>query len=590
MSILHENDYPSKKLVNWFWKTYVRARLPILLVGFLLMTVEGGALGLLSYMVRPMFDEIFIAGDKGAVFWVSMGVFSIFIARALAGFAQRILMAAVARNVSADIQRDLVNHMVDLDGSFFQENSPGVLIERVRGDPGAAAGIISATFSAAGRDLVGLISLLSVAVYIDWLWTLIAVVGAPLMLFPILYLQKLIRKTSRLVRNAAAKIATRLDELFHGINTVKVNGTEKYETQRFTSEVDILVNAQLRAVAASAGIPALMDVVAAVGFLGVLSYGGLQIIDGEKTVGEFMSFFTAIALVFEPLRRLGAISGAWQVALVSLERIYGVFQIQPSIVSPVNAVSVPDDPSKADVILNNVSFSYGDQPVLDRASFVAEAGKTTALVGASGAGKSTVFNMLTRLIEPDSGNVTIGGIDAKALDLHALRRLFSVVTQDAQLFDESIRDNILLGVETSEERLSVALDAAHVTDFLPNQTKGIDTPAGPRGSGLSGGQRQRVAIARALLRDTPILLLDEATSALDARSEAIVQGALESLSKGRTTLVIAHRLATVRNADKIVVMDRGRVVDQGTHAELIKREGIYKNLYQLQFAEENQPS
>ncbi len=590
MSILHEKDYPSKTLVNWFWKSYVRGRLPLLLVGFLFMTVEGGALGLLSYMVRPMFDEIFIAGDKGAVFWVSMGVFAIFIARALAGFAQRFMMATVARNVSADIQRDLVSHMVDLDGSFYQKNSPGVLIERVRGDPGAAANIISATLSAAGRDFIGLISLLSVAVYIDWLWTLIAVIGAPLMLFPILYLQKLIRKTSRLVRNAAAKIATRLDELFHGINTVKVNGTEEYETARFNIEVKKLVNAELRAVAASAGIPALMDIVAAVGFLGVLSYGGLQIIDGEKTVGEFMSFFTAIALVFEPLRRLGAISGAWQVALVSLERIYGVLQIQPNIVSPVNAAPLPEDPSKADVVLDNVSFSYGDQPVLENASLVAEAGKTTALVGASGAGKSTVFNMLTRLIEPDSGNVTIGGIATNTLNLHDLRGLFSVVTQDAQLFDESIRDNILLGIETSDEHLSVAVDAAHVTDFLSDQAQGLDTNAGPRGSGLSGGQRQRVAIARALLRDTPILLLDEATSALDAQSEAIVQGALESLSKGRTTLVIAHRLATVRNADKIVVMDRGRVVDQGTHTELIKREGIYKNLYQLQFAEDNQSS
>jgi len=563
----------------------VRSRLGLLVVGFLLMAVEGGALGMLSYMVRPMFDDILVAANRSAVFWVASIVFLIFVARAGAGFMQRVLMARVARMVSADMQRDLVRHMVDLDGSFYRENSPGVLLERVRGDPGAAANIIASTFSAFGRDLVALVSLLSVALYIDWLWTIITIAGAPLLVFPVLILQKLIRKTARAVRNAAATIATRLDEMFHGINTVKLNSTEDYESQRFNREVSIMVDAELKSVAASAGIPAMMDLVAAIGFFGVLSYGGLQIIDGNKTVGEFMSFFTAIALLFEPLRRLGTLSGAWQTALVSLERIYGVFQIKAEIVSPTNPVALPVAPAQADIELRDVDFAYGDQPILRGASFVAEAGKTTALVGASGAGKSTVFNLLTRLIDADAGEVLVGGVQAKALDLKDLRALFSVVTQDAQLFDESIRDNILLGQASADTELSTALDAAHVSDFLAEQAEGLDTRAGPRGSALSGGQRQRVAIARALLRDTPILLLDEATSALDAQSEAIVQTALERLSEGRTTLVIAHRLSTVRGADSIVVMDHGRVVDQGTHAQLIKRAGIYKNLYELQFSE-----
>jgi ATP-binding cassette, subfamily B, bacterial MsbA len=233
-----------------------------------------------------------------------------------------------------------------------------------------------------------------------------------------------------------------------------------------------------------------------------------------------------------------------------------------------------------------VHMAYGDLGVLHGVSFTAPAGKTTALVGASGAGKSTIFSLLTRLADAQSGTVTINGVPSTAFDLTTLRGLFSVVTQDALLFDESLRDNILLGQDVTDSHLSRVLQAAHVTDFLSALPGGLDSPAGPRGSNLSGGQRQRVAIARALLRDTPVLLLDEATSALDTKSESIVQTALEQLSQGRTTLVIAHRLSTVRNADKIVVLDKGRVADQGTHDELLARGGLYADLYNMQFKDQ----
>ncbi len=550
------------------------------------MAVEGGALGLLAYLMQPMFDDIFVAGEKSAVFLVAVSVSGLFLARAAAGLFQKILTATAARRVSGEIQRDLVAHMVTLDGEFYHQNSPGVLLERVRGDPAAAANIISSLFSTFGRDMVSVVVLLGVAINIDWVWTLIAIAAAPILFFPVLVLQKLIRKISRNARNAAAKLSTRLDEMFHGINTVKLNGTEGYESRRFNTEVETLVDAELKTTAATAGLPAIVDVASAIGFFGVLSYGGVQIIDGDKTVGEFMSFFTAISLLFDPIRRLGALSGQWQTAVVSLERVYSIFELRPQIRSPNKPVDLPADPKLADLTLDNVGFAYGDQEILRDVSFVAQAGKTTALVGVSGAGKSTIFNVLTRLVDAKSGHVKIGGTDTKAFDLTELRSLFSVVTQDAQLFDESIKDNILLGGETSDEFLTTALTAAHVADFLDNQSDGVDTMAGPRGSALSGGQRQRVAIARALLRDTPILLLDEATSALDAKSESIVQAALEKLSEGRTTLVIAHRLSTVRGADKIIVMDQGMVVDQGTHQDLIKRDGVYKNLYRLQFSEE----
>ncbi|NIY95510.1 ABC transporter ATP-binding protein, partial [Salipiger sp. HF18] len=289
-------------------------------------------------------------------------------------------------------------------------------------------------------------------------------------------------------------------------------------------------------------------------------------------------------LAFEPLRRLGAVSGSWQIAAASIERLKELLDTVPDLRDPPSPRPAPE--AVPEVVLDNVTLRYGDQPVLRGASFVAEARKTTALVGASGAGKSTVFNLLTRLVDPEGGRVEIGGVPVQDMRLSDLRGLFSVVSQEALLFDESLRDNILLGrKDVTEERLEQVLEAAHVADFLPRLEGGLDAQVGPRGSSLSGGQRQRVAIARAILRDTPILLLDEATSALDVQSEAVVQAALDRLAQGRTTLVIAHRLSTVRHADKIVVMDQGRVVEEGTHDALLERNGAYARLHAMQFAE-----
>ena len=289
-----------------------------------------------------------------------------------------------------------------------------------------------------------------------------------------------------------------------------------------------------------------------------------------------------MALAFQPLRRLGGVAGTLQTAAASLERLYWLLDTRPTILSPARPVAVPRADST--IRLENVSFAYETMPVLYDVSFTARAGETTALVGPSGAGKSTVFNLLTRLADPDRGEVSVGGVPTRSLALPDLRGLISVVTQDALLFDETVRENILLGRrDVSAARLDEVLEAAHVADFLGQLPEGLDSPAGPRGSNLSGGQRQRIAIARALLRDTPILLLDEATSALDAASEALVQQALERLSQGRTTLVIAHRLATIRDAHKIVVMEAGRIHDEGTHAELIGRGGLYARLNELQF-------
>jgi len=579
------DPYSSRNLIGRLWHGYLKTHIWWMLAALVLMILEGSSLGILSYMLQPMFDRVFTNGETDAIWWVGGIIFGLFCMRAVTQVGLKIILTRVAQKSSTQMQIDLLRHMMRLDSVFFQKNPPGSLMERVQGDTLAVQGVWTVIISGVGRDAIALIVLLGVAVSIDWVWAAVAIIGAPLLVLPVIILQRYIREKTGLMRASASERSTRLDEVFHGINPIKLNLLESYQLNRFTSIIDNIVNIEIRTAAGRAMIPSMIDIITGIGFFGVLIVGGQDIISGEKTVGEFMSFFTAMTLAFQPMRRLGAIAGIWQVAAASLERLYRLFDEEPTIISPDAPVKAAVNGDTA-LVLDNVTFAYDETPVLNGASLIAEAGKNTALVGASGAGKSTIFNVLTRLVEPQSGSTTVGGTPINALDLTELRGMFSVVTQDALLFDETIRENILLGqTDVSEARLKDALDAAHVSDFLGKLPLGLETPAGPRGSNLSGGQRQRVAIARAILRDTPILLLDEATSALDAHSESVVQKALEKLSKGRTTLVIAHRLSTIQAADKIIVMEKGRVVDQGSHDELLKRGGIYADLHRLQFKE-----
>ena len=570
--------------IRWLWRSYLTRHKGKIALAFFFMVVEGSMLAVLSRMIQPMFDDVFLQGSQTALIWVGATIMTVFFIRAVSSAAQKITMTNVIQRSSRDMRSDLLRHLLHLDSSYHQTNPPGQLIERVQSDVQVINRSWAALLVGVGRDLIAVVALFSVALSIDWAWTLIALIGIPFMIAPSLLAQRYVRKRAARARLLAGRMATRLDEAFHGVNPIKLNALEDYQGDRFDALSDQRVKAEVRAVTGQAAVPALIDIMTGIGFLGVMIYGGGEIISGEKTVGEFMAFFTAMSLTFEPLRRLGQMSGTWQMAAASIDRVREVFNIAPSLTSPDKPAAVPD--GQPSLVLSDVELQYDDLPVLRGVSFEAEAGKTTALVGASGAGKSTIFNVLTRLIDPLSGTVTINGVNIQNLNIDDLRGLFSVVAQDAALFDDTIRENILLGrSNVPDDVLSDVMKAAHITDFvekLPNQ---LDSDAGPRGSNLSGGQRQRVAIARALLRKTPILLLDEATSALDTKSEAIVQDALETLSKGRTTLVIAHRLSTVRNADKIVVMDRGKVVDEGTHDTLLERGGIYADLYRMQFSE-----
>ena len=574
--------YLQSQLFKWIWSDYLKDYKVMIIIAIVLMIIEGSTFGLLSYFIEPMFDQVFAKGDHTAIKWVSLSVAGIFILRAFSAFFNKLVTIYIGQKVVAAIQKNMVRHLLTFSPNFFQENSPGSLIERVRGDTAVVERIWATVLAGSFRDLIAVFSLLIVAISIDPIWAMIALLGAPLLIIPVFFLRKLIQKTSRNSRSAAADLATRLDEIFHGISSIKLINGEKREHSKFANRLNKFVTNSISSEAGVAAIPSLMDIIAGIGFVGVLTYGGYQIIEGTKTVGEFMSFFTAIALLFEPIRRLGTIGGAWQTVFTNLERIRNIFDLDADIV-PSQTNQPKDVNFTNDIKFDNVHLSVNEKDILHGITFTAQAEKTTAIVGPSGAGKTTLFNLIGRLIDPDKGNVEIGNISVKDISLEELRHNLSYVSQDSWLFDESIEENIKIGnPNASPEDYKKAIISANANDFIDEMPNKEKTPVGPRGSNLSGGQRQRIAIARAILRNTPILLLDEPTSALDNEAESQITKTISSLSGGRTTLIIAHKISTIKDSDHIIVLDNGLIIDQGTHSDLIDRCETYKSLYEIE--------
>ena len=574
--------YSQSQLFKWIWSDYLKDYKVMIIIAIILMIIEGSTFGLLSYFIEPMFDQVFAKGDHTAIKWVSLSVAGIFILRAFSAFFNKLVTIYIGQKVVAAIQKNMVRHLLTFSPNFFQENSPGSLIERVRGDTAVVERIWATVLAGSFRDLIAVFSLLIVAISIDPIWAMIALLGAPLLIIPVFFLRKLIQKTSRNSRSAAADLATRLDEIFHGISSIKLINGEKREHSKFANRLNKFVTNSISSEAGVAAIPSLMDIIAGIGFVGVLTYGGYQIIEGTKTVGEFMSFFTAIALLFEPIRRLGTIGGAWQTVFTNFERIRNIFDLDADIV-PSQTNQPKDVNFTNDIKFDNVHLSVNEKNILRGITFTAQAEKTTAIVGPSGAGKTTLFNLIGRLIDPDKGNVGIGNISVKDISLEELRHNLSYVSQDSWLFDESIEENIKIGnPNASPEDYKKAIISANANDFIDEMPNKEKTPVGPRGSNLSGGQRQRIAIARAILRNTPILLLDEPTSALDNEAESQITKTISSLSGGRTTLIIAHKISTIKDSDHIIVLDNGLIIDQGTHSDLIDRCETYKSLYEIE--------
>jgi ABC-type multidrug transport system fused ATPase/permease subunit len=401
------------ELFGRLWRGYLRKHLGMILIAVLLMSVEGATLGVLSYMLQPMFDVVFVDGQPGSTLLVALGIMSLFFLRAVTGIIHRVIMSKVSMTASTQLQVDLLGHTLDLDSGFHSRMSPGALIERVQGDVLAVQTLWNQVVTSAGRDLIALISLMAVAISIDWRWAAIAVIGAPVLLLPSIMVQRYIRRKSHALRDIAGARTTRLDEVFHGITPIKLNRMEGYQRARFSDLSDAWVKATVKQVGGQAAVPGLVDIAVGIGFFCVLLYGGPEIASGEKTVGQFMSFFAAMSLAFQPLRKLANIAASWEVLQASLARIFGLMDTKPLIEDKAEPRATP--PEQSDIRFDSVPLSYGRQNVLEGLSFTVPQGSTTAFVGQSGAGKSTVFNVLTRLVDPAAGSVA-------TLPVHSISR------------------------------------------------------------------------------------------------------------------------------------------------------------------------
>lgn len=560
-----------------FWKRY--------LVAFALMAVVAAATGISAWMMRDLINKVFIERDGEMMILICFAIFVIYVAKGFAAYGQEILLARIGNNIIARTQRKIFNAILLQDLPFFQTNGSADLVTRITHNAQAASSALNLIATTFGRDLLTLISLIVVMILQDPILTAIALFGVPAFFTVITRLLRQVKKLfSSEVRSLATIIST-IQETIHGIKVIKAFRLEDTMRERMDASVSAVERLSNRMVAVQAGTNPLIDTLGGIAVAGVIFYGGWRVIYNGATPGEFFAFITALLMMTDPARRLARLHLQLAANAVGVKMLYDLVDLLPDAEARREQLR-PIAIASGELRLHDVTFGYDpEKPVLKSINLVADAGKITALVGLSGSGKSSLFNLILRFWQPQKGRITLDGHDIGDADPESLYDSISYVGQDVFLFEGTIAENILRGRPgaTEAEMVSAAQNAA-AHEFISALPQGYQTRVGEFGGQLSGGQRQRVSIARAFLKNAKIVLLDEPTSALDAESDAAIQVALQRLMHGRTTLIIAHRLATIANADKIVVLDHGKIVETGSHADLIARNGQYARLYQLQFA------
>jgi len=550
----------------------------------LCMMIAAAATAALAQVIEPVLDRIFIARDRDMLLLIPLAVLAISVIKSVATYGHVVIMAWIGQRIIADLQIKAFTHLMRLDLAFFHDTASGKLISRLTNDVNAMRSAVSTTLTSIAKDSLTLLFLIGVMVEKDWRLALFACVMIPLAVFPIVRAGRRMRKVTDRTLVELGLYTARLNEAFQSARHIKAYGREDFESARTATLVESVLKLVFKGQRVRAATPAIMEALGGVGLALVVGYGGLQVIDAKLTTGEFFAFVGAAMIAYQPMKSLANLNLNLQEGFAAAERVFNVIDTEPAIRNRSGAIAL--QPKGGSIRFADVSFAYGtDKPALSHVSLEVTAGRTAALVGPSGAGKTTVLNLIPRFYDVDQGAVFIDGVDVRAATLESLRRQIALVSQEAVLFDDTVRANIAYGrLEAGTDEIETAARGAGAHEFIAGLPQGYDTVIGEHGVKLSGGQRQRLLIARAMLKNAPILLLDEATSALDNETERQVQVALKALMKGRTVLAIAHRLSTIQDADVIHVIEGGRLVESGSHHQLLARGGVYARLCAAQRA------
>jgi len=535
-----------------------------------------------AFLVKPVLDEIFFKKDLDGLRLLPWAIVGLFVLKGLFDYGQAYLMSFVGQRIIADLREKIYSHLQSLSLSFFTRHPTGVLMSRVTNDVGLVQGAVTDAVTGLLKDLFTIVGLVGVVFYRDWKLAIVALVVFPVAIYPIVKFGKKLRSYSARSQTTMGDISTILMETISGNRIVKAFNMEDYERERFAGENQRLFGIQMKSVRVRAISHPLMESLGGLGIAFIVFYGGYNVIKGVATPGTFFSFLAALLMLYEPVKRLSGVNNTIQQGLAAASRVFEVLDAVPEIRNQPGA-KVLSSVSR-EIEYQNVSFKYEEDWVLKNINLRINAGEMVAFVGASGGGKTTLVNLLPRFYDVSSGRIAIDGWDIRDVTVESLRAMVGIVTQQTILFNDTVKNNIAYGkIDQPFEEIVKAAEAAYAHGFIQNLPQGYDTVIGEQGVKVSGGERQRISIARALLKNAPILILDEATSSLDSESEIEVQKALEFLMQGRTTLVIAHRLSTVRKADRIVAIANGVIVEEGTHEQLLDRDGEYRRLYMLQF-------